>query len=286
MIVGLVVAVALRTIAFPDYGAPVALFVSLLAGTAFALVLGLDVFRVEGDIERMNSVFKFYLQVWVLLALAAAFMLWRLLVSSMFKGEKPWEFRYVWAGGLAILLVSASIYPVLGTQDRVRDRFNGNATSLTLDGLEYIKGTTYNEAEGPVDLEADFKGITWLRQNVMGSPIVLEANTPTYRWGGRVSIHTGLPSVVGWQWHQEQQRWDYRQMVAPRIRDVERIYSTEDASVAVDLLREYGVKYIYVGQLERLYYPQRGISKFDSELSPYLSKVFDSEEVAIYEVLN
>ena len=286
VIVGLVVAVALRTIAFPDYGAPVALFVSLLAGTAFALVLGLDVFRVEGDIERMNSVFKFYLQVWVLLALAAAFMLWRLLVSSMFKGEKPWEFRYVWAGGLAILLISASIYPVLGTQDRVRDRFNGNATSLTLDGLEYIKGTTYNEAEGPVDLEADFKGITWLRQNVMGSPIVLEANTPTYRWGGRVSIHTGLPSVVGWQWHQEQQRWDYRQMVAPRIRDVERIYSTEDASVAVDLLREYGVKYIYVGQLERLYYPQRGISKFDSELSPYLSKVFDSEEVAIYEVLN
>ena len=148
VIVGLIVAVALRTIASPDCGAPVALFVSLLAGTAFALVIGLDVFRVEGDIERMNSVFKFYLQVWVLLALAAAFLLWRLLVSSMFKGKKPWEFRYIWAGGLAILLMSASIYPVLGAQDRLRDRFNGNAMSLTLDGLEYIKGTTYNEAEG------------------------------------------------------------------------------------------------------------------------------------------
>ena len=286
VIVALIVAVVLRTIAFPDCGAPVALFVSLLAGTAFALVLGLDVFRVEGDIERMNSVFKFYLQVWVLLALAAAFMLWRLLVSPMFVGKKPWDYRYVWAGGLAILLVSASVYPVLGTQDRLRDRFNGNATSLTLDGLEYIKGTTYNEAEGPVDLEDDFKGIMWLRQNVKGSPIVLEANTPTYRWGGRVSIHTGLPSVVGWQWHQEQQRWDYRQMVAPRIRDVERIYSTQDTLVAMELLRKYGVKYVYVGQLEESYYPSEGIAKFEAGLSPHLDKVFDSERVSIYEVLN
>ena len=157
---------------------------------------------------------------------------------------------------------------------------------MTLDGLAYVEGAIYNDAEGAVDLEADFEGINWLRENVKGSPIILEANTPTYRWGGRVSIHTGLPSVVGWQWHQEQQRWDYRQMVAPRIRDVERIYSTEDASVAVDLLREYGVKYIYVGQLEESYYSQAGITKFDSELSPYLNKVFHSDEVAIYEVLN
>ena len=100
----------------------------------------------------------------------------------------------------------------------------------------------------------------WLRRNVKGSPIVLEANTPTYRWGGRVSIHTGLPSVVGWQWHQEQQRWDYRQMVAPRIRDVERIYSTQDTLVAMELLRKYGVKYVYVGQLEKSYYPSEGIA--------------------------
>ena len=285
-LIALIAAVALRALANLGRETPVTLFVSLMAATAFALTLGLDVFRVEGDIERMNSVFKFYMQVWVLLALAAAYMVWRLLASVMFAGKNPWEYRYLWAGALAILILSAAVYPVLGTQDRLRDRFNGNVTPLTLNGLAYMEGTTYNEPEGPVDLSADFQGIRWLRENVKGSPIILEANTPTYRWGGRVSIYTGLPSVVGWQWHQEQQRWDYRQTVAPRIRDVERIYSTQDASVAMDLLRQYGVRYIYVGQLERAYYPREGIAKFDSGLAPYLSKVFESDQVSIYQVLN
>ncbi len=285
-LLALIAAVTLRALARLDREAPVTLFVSLMVGAALALVVGLDIFRVEGDIERMNSVFKFYLQVWVLLALAAAYMLWRLFSSAMFAGRRRWEYRFVWAGALALLLMSAAVYPALGTQDRLRDRFNGNVTPLTLDGLAYIEGTIYNEPEGPVDLEADFEGIRWLRENVKGSPVVLEANTPTYRWGGRVSIYTGLPSVVGWQWHQEQQRWDYRHMVSPRIRDVERIYSTRDASAAVDLLKKYGVKYIYVGQLERMYYSLEGIAKFDSELAPYLRKVFDSDEVSIYEVLN
>ena len=285
-LIALVVGMVLSALANPGRETPVTLFVSLMAGTALTLVLGLDVFRVEGDIERMNSVFKFYMQVWVLLALAAAFMVWRLFGSELFNGARPWGYRYVWAGGLAVLIVSAAVYPILGTQDRLRDRFNGNVTPLTLNGLAYVEGTIYHESEGPIDLEADFEGIRWLRDNVQGSPIILEANTPTYRWGGRVSIYTGLPSVVGWQWHQEQQRWDYRQMVAPRIRDVERIYSTQDISVARDLLAQYGVKYVYVGQLERSYYPSEGIAKFDSDLSPYMSRVFHSDEVVIYEVLN
>ena len=286
VLIALILAVALRSLANPGREAPVTLFASLMAATAFALVLGLDIFRVEGDIERMNSVFKFYMAVWVLLALAAAYMLWRLLESSMFAGTRRWEYRYVWAGALAILILSAAVYPVLGTQDRLRDRFDGNVTPLTLDGLTYMEGTIYNEPEGPVDLQADFEGIIWLRENVQGSPIILEANTPTYRWGGRVSIYTGLPSVVGWQWHQEQQRWDYREMVTPRIRDVEFIYSTTDVSVARELLAQYGVRYIYVGQLEKSYYSQEGIAKFDSDLAPYLSKVFQSDQVAIYQVLN
>lgn len=285
-LIALVVVVGLSALANPRPETPVTLFVSLMAGTALALVLGLDIFRVEGDIERMNSVFKFYMQVWVLLALAAAYMVWRLLASELFSGGQLWGYRYVWAGGLAVLVMSAAVYPVLGTQDRLRDRFNGNVTPLTLNGLAYVEGTIYHESEGPIDLEADFEGIRWLRDNVQGSPIILEANTPTYRWGGRVSIYTGLPSVVGWQWHQEQQRWDYRQMVAPRIRDVELIYSTQDISVARDLLAQYGVEYIYVGQLERSYYSEEGIAKFETDLAPYLSKVFQSDQVSIYQVLD
>jgi uncharacterized membrane protein len=140
----------------------------------------------------------------------------------------------------------------------------------------------YRDAKGDIDLAADYEGIRWLLGNVEGSPIILEGLTPTYHWGSRVSIYTGLPSVVGWEWHQQQQRWGYRQAVDQRIRDVNRIYRTIDPSEALRLMRQYGVRYVYVGQLERLYYPGNGLGKFDGALSEEMDKVFESPQVAIY----
>jgi YYY domain-containing protein len=260
-------------------------FVSLLVAVAFSLVLGLDFLRVEGDIDRMNSVFKFYLQVWVLMAVAAAYLLWRLMHRQSWGFGGRWRgLRRAWVVVLVALLASAAVYPVLGTRDRLRDRFDGNTTALTLSGEAYIAGTIYRDEKGAVDLAADFEGIEWLRQNVGGSPVILEANTPTYRWGGRVSIYTGMPSVVGWQWHQEQQRWDYRADVGRRIRDVNTIYQTEDPGQAMSLLARYNVRYVYLGQIERLYYPGRGIEKFGGALAEYLEPVFASEAVTIYRV--
>ena len=282
----LTAAVGIRILGTGCRDAPAPAFACLMALTALSVVVGLDFIRVEGDIDRMNSVFKFYLQVWVLLALVAAYMVWRLLGSEMFSGARRWTFRYAWAAVLAVLLIGSAIYPVFGTQDRLRDRFEGNVTPLTLDGLAFVEGSVYRDLNGRIDMERDFEGIRWLRENVQGSPVVLEANTPTYRWGGRVSIHTGLPSVVGWKWHQEQQRWGYRDMVDSRIRDVDYIYSTSNVTQAVSLLNRYNVKYVYLGQVEKLYYPADGIAKFEAGLSPYLRTVFETEHVTIYEVLN
>jgi YYY domain-containing protein len=267
----------------PD--APFLLFAAMLVGIALSLAIGLDVFRVEGDIDRMNSIFKFYLQVWVLLALASAYLLWHLARGVRLPlVELSWP-RRVWAAALVILIVSASAYPVFGTQDRLRDRFEGRVTPLTLNGEAYVQDTVYRDREGFIDLDTDFEGIQWLRNNVQGSPIVLEGVTPTYRWGGRVSIYTGLPTVVGWLWHQEQQRWGYREAVGSRIRDVERIYETTSTDEATGLLKEYGVSYIYVGQLEKLYYEAEGLAKFDTTLDGYIEKVYENEDVAIYRVI-
>ena len=91
-------------------------------------------------------------------------------------------------------------------------------------------------------------------------------------------------SVVGWRWHQEQQRWDYRADVDRRIRDVDTIYRTEDPVQAISLLARYNVRYVYLGQLERLYYPGPGIEKFSGALAEYLEPVFTSEAVTIYRV--
>ena len=260
--------------------APQLTFVAVIVGISLLLVIGLDVYRVEGDVDRMNSVFKFYLQVWVMLAVAAAYLLWRLWddrrtpLSPLGTGSK------LWLALLAVLVVSASVYPVLGTRARLRTRFQ--PLPATLDGAAYMREAVYHDANGAIDLASDYEGIRWLQKEVEGSPVVLEGVTPQYRWGGRVSVYTGLPSIVGWRWHQEQQRWGYRWIVGERQRDVDTIYSTGDAERALGLIREYGVAYVYVGQLERLYYPESGLAKFDEALSGELEPVFRTADVTIY----
>ncbi|MCH8223152.1 MAG: glycosyltransferase family 39 protein [Chloroflexi bacterium] len=280
----LVLTVGLKWIFTARPDSPYVAFVTIMIAVSLMLVIGLDIFRVENDIGRMNSVFKFYLQIWVMLALASAYLLWRMAHGKRITLRRLTPARKVWIGALTVLILSASIYPALGTQDRLRDRFNGQVTAFTLDGNAYVENTVYRDAKGNIDLETDFEGIRWLQDNVQGSPIVLEGVTPIYRWGSRVSINTGLPSVIGWQWHQQQQRWDYRSTVDDRINDVNTIYSTTSPQDALSLLRKYDVKYVYVGDVERLYYPDDGLDKFETALSDDLDTVFQNDKVTIYRV--
>ena len=259
-------------------------FVLMLSLVSLSLVVGLDFLRVEGDIDRLNSIFKFYLQVWVMLGIASAYLLWRLFRMQRSFLPRVGYIRQGWKVALVVLVLSAAIYPVLGTQDRLRDRFGGYVTPLTLNGVAFMEGVAFREHSGDlIYLAADYEGIRWLQENVAGSPVVLEAVTPSYRWGGRVSMYTGLPSVIGWQWHQEQQRWGYAYEVGRRIRDVQTIYSTDDVEVALGVMRKYGVRYVYLGHLERIYFPE-GMEKFEDGLGGALEKVFDNGETAVYRV--
>ena len=278
-------AVGVRAVSRPAdaFARPVA-FAALMSAAGFSLVIALDLVRVEGDIERMNSVFKFYMQIWVLLALASAFAVWRLAGTLGFGIGGRSRIRAAWTIGLSALILACAVYPVLGTRDRLSDRFNDSPPPLTLDGLAYADGAVYRDPKGEVDLSQDMAAIRWMRENIEGSPIVLEANTPTYQWGSRISIHTGLPGAVGWEWHQQQQRWDYRAEVSARIRDVERVYSTTNPDAAAALIAEYGIAYIYVGALERLYYPPEGIAKFADGRMPNLEAVYDENGATIYRV--
>ena len=101
---------------------------------------------------------------------------------------------------------------------------------------------------------------------------------------GRVSIYTGLPTVLGWDNHQRQQR-GYSPTIGERIGDIRRIYSTTDHEEALKLLDKYQVEYIYVGELERHYYQQQGLDKFDSMLGTELELVYVNSTVQIYRVL-
>jgi uncharacterized membrane protein len=113
----------------------------------------------------------------------------------------------------------------------------------------------------------------------------LEANTVEYRWGSRVSIYTGLPSVIGWNWHQRQQRSLQSLEVSARVTDVATLYGTLDAGVAMQLLDDYDVEYIIVGDLERAYFEPSGLDKFAQMAEDGdLRVVYDEKGTVIYQV--
>src|SRR5690606_16369356 len=125
----------------------------------------------------------------------------------------------------------------------------------------------------------------WMRRNVEGTPAIVEGRADLYRWGGRFSIYTGLPTVIGWDWHQTQQRGDLAYMVHQRVMELDTFYSTPDTLEALRFLDTYDVRYVIVGLLERYYYAPEGIAKFDSGLNGALRPVFQNSTLTIYEVL-
>jgi uncharacterized membrane protein len=230
----------------------------------------------------MNTVFKFYLQVWLMWGIAAASGL-----AWMLPRLRRWNLgRTVWLTTLAVLVLVAGLYPPLATSAKLRDRFDTSIGS-GLDGWAYMEVADYYDPQGArYDLKWDLEAINWLLDNVVGSPVILEGHTPEYRWGARYSINTGLPTVLGWNWHQRQQRAAASdQEVWMRADDVATIYNTRILAETEELLRQYDVEYIIVGPLEQVYYRPEGLHKFQWMVDEgMLEAVFENDGVTIYKV--
>ncbi len=137
-----------------------------------------------------------------------------------------------------------------------------------------------------MDLSQDYQAIRWMQENIQGSPVIVEANMrDLYRWGSRYSINTGLPSVAGWEWHQQQQRainpgiW-----VSNRIDQIDGFYKTINIETARKFLEQFGVEYFVVGQLERNIFPHLSLEKFERGNGLYWNEVFRDGDTVIYQV--
>jgi uncharacterized membrane protein len=252
-------------------------FVLFLIGTSLFITIVVEIVVVRGDIGRMNTVFKFYLQAWALLSVsAAAAFAW--LLPEFRKWLPGW--RGFFQGGMALLLAGAALYTVTATTDKVSDRMAGGVP-LTLD----MKYAQYADFGVTMDLVHDYQAIRWMQDNVQGSPVLVEANCPEYRWCTRFTIYTGLPGVVGWNWHQRQQRTLTPQLVEERVSEIDSFYTTTDVQVAQAFLQEYDVKYIVVGQLERAEYQGPGLDKFVQYNGKLWNSVYHDGDTSIYQVI-
>lgn len=250
----------------PTGRVPVRDFVLLLIGVGAALVLSVEFIYLRDLFgTRMNTVFKFYLQAWVMWAVAGAYALaifiWRPLEE---RGNDAGRIRdAALALGGSLLAVAGLIYLPLA----IPKRYGEYGGALTLDGAAYI-------ARWQPD---DFAAIRWLNANVGDAPVILEAPGGGYQYEGRVSAHTGLPTVLGWANHEAQWRGS-RAEQDQRNLDIETIYASADPAEVLTLLDKYGISYVYVGPVERERYAAAGLAKFAS----VLDVAYDSGLVTIY----
>jgi uncharacterized membrane protein len=254
-----------------------------LVGTGLVLTLTVEVVVLRGDIARMNTVFKFYLQVWTLFAVSAAAGLGWLLPNL-----RLWlpRWRVAWQVVLALLIIGAGAYTFTASLAKVRDRMSAQAPH-NLDGMLYMPYSSYNWKDATMDLSQDYRAIRWMQENVVGSPVIVEANSgDLYRWYTRYTINTGLPNPLGWEWHQIQQRaLNPSEWVHQRLEDINEFYLTTDSGITSDFLQKYGVRYIILGQLEKITYPGPGLDKFAAFNGVMWNEVYRDLETVIYEVI-
>jgi YYY domain-containing protein len=320
---------------------PLKLMTYALLLLGLAVALGVELVYVRDFLdnspwERMNTVFKFYYQVWTFFALGGALAFSQLLSRVVATGASTpaveWESgesgepsdgatpstieggvasdgspawgtsgvgrllgRTTWGLALAALVAGSTIFVSLGTQARIQDPQVWAAVQPPPGGIQPQVPSLDGEAFMRGWYPSDFEAINWLNTHVSGAPTIVEASNGNYQWYGRVSIYTGLPSVLGWGSREYEQR--YGDEVGPREGDVQNFWGTEDPSAARAFLHQYGVRYIYLGALERSCYMTQGdnnacvpmtpaaVAKFDTlEQEGILRMAHRNTDVVIYEV--
>jgi YYY domain-containing protein len=232
------------------------------------------------DIGRTNTVFKSYLQVWVLWGIAAA--VGARVTYEALRNARP-LLRVAWHSAFVVLFAATLLYPALATPARIHHRFD-TSVGPTLDGTAFMTKAVYSDKDRMLELAHDLGAIRWMLDNVDGSPVVAELNTSPrlYGWGNRFAMFTGNPAIIGWDFHQRQQRGAAQPgEIERRIADVQEAYRTRDPERAYRIFRRYDVEYLVVGDLERAYFP-RGQKKWATGVGTRWDLVYRNEGTQIY----
>ncbi len=257
------------------------LFVFLLIFVGLALTFSVEFFYLRDNFGvRMNTVFKFYYQGWMMMGIASGYCLWWIAAHGReFIGSLA---RSAFTFGAVVLVAAGLIYPAMGYYSRAA----GFSNQPNINGASEIAR----------DNPDDWAAIQWLRAHKTPTqdgmpPVILEAPGTSYTYQGRISAFSGFPAVLGWAVHESQWRGNYTEQ-GKREPDIATIYTTKDGKTALELLKKWHVQYVIVGTTEQDYIRKQcsdpastcnlssALRKFGTTLTP----VFQQGETTIYEV--
>lgn len=229
-----------------------------LAALGLGLTLTPEVVYVRDNFGwRMNTIFKFYYQAWLLFGLAGAFTI----VTSL-SHVRGWRIVPAALSGVALLLATAStVYLIAGAYSKTQ----GFSRPPTFDAGAYLATTA----------PAEYGAIEWVRANTLPSDVIVEGKGRSYgAETNRISTMTGRPTPLGWDGHEAQWRGRaYGAMAAGRPEALQAIYGAATPEQRARVLEELGADYVYVGPQERTQY----------NLSPTTERALFAQQEVVYE---
>ncbi len=217
---------------------------------------------------RINTIFKFYYQSWILWSIAGAYG-----TVFLFKTLKR-PYSIIFKTTIFIILGMSLVYPVFSLWN-VSGGFSPG--QWTLDSAAYLQDSSPEE-QAAVD---------WLKS----APVGVLAEAVSYSGGSytgyaRMATLSGLPTVLGWIGHESQWRGGYDE-IGSRQADIERLYCARDWLEVKPIFDTYNIRYVVLGSLERSTYKsdQTGCPTGleETKFHQYLIPVFQNQAVTVFE---
>ena len=211
------------------------------------MLLGIElVFLDDVFHSRMNTVFKFHENAWLLSGLAGG-------VGLALLGRFTLRARWIVAGCAAVFLVCGLVYPVSAIVSRMNER---PASGPSLDALAFLN---------PDDRAA----VRWLsnQNGPNGRVVVAEGGvSDEYSFAAAgMATYSGATTVLGWAGHERQWRGPVPE-IDTRISDMSALYRDAPVENIRGILDRYGIRFVVVGDVERKSYEDGVTARFEGVL--------------------
>lgn len=253
-----------------ERGRRTTLLLAVLVTTLAGLLTGSEVLFL---MDRANTIFKFYVAGWSLFGIATVVVLQR--VFKKWRELRAFHgFRlsgYFFGLVSTCLLMLGLLGGVLCVYVQTRpSQAKALGPRPTLNGIAFLQEK----------FPEDAKITAWINENIHGTPTLLEAHGPSYQLYSRICMYTGLPIVLGWEYHVSQRNPGW-QGFRKRVLDIKELYETVDLRRARELIELYSIAFIVVGEVERRSYSELGLKKF-TDRADLFRPLFSSGQSVLY----
>ena len=215
----------------------------LLLFTAFILLYLSELFYVK-DIfgNRMNTIFKFHYQVWIVFSITSGISLKFLLEYNLRNIT-----RIILSISFLILATSNIYFVTASYLTKIKESSNLNPNLSSINQLE-------NDTN-------KYELIKYLRLNSNHNDVIIETKGKSYTNDSQISSESRIPTILGWVGHQLQWRSNHSD-IYNREEDIDTFYISNDSQEIINIINKYSITMIILGPNEIEKYNINSLNKF------------------------